>query len=100
VNKLARNRDDHQKESSFAGPLWKESGFVNHRFHSFPACFGQSGVDKTLSSGHIDVEVVSFFFLRCAPCIGELSGLDDLQKRYARDKVLVADVTTYKAALN
>src|SRR5262249_61423705 len=31
---------------------------------------------------------------------GELSGLDDLQKRYARDKVLVADVTTYKAALN
>src|SRR5215510_15517716 len=26
-------------------------------------------------------------------------GLNDLQKRYARDKVLVADVTMYKAAL-
>jgi thiol-disulfide isomerase/thioredoxin len=45
------------------------------------------------------VEVVSFFFLRCPPCLAELSELNDFQKRYAIDKVLVADVTTYIAAL-
>jgi thiol-disulfide isomerase/thioredoxin len=43
------------------------------------------------------VEVVSFFFLGCAPCITELPRLNDLQKRYGKKKLLVADVTTYKA---
>jgi hypothetical protein len=45
------------------------------------------------------VEVVSFFFLRCAPCLSDLWELDDFQKRYPKDKVLVVDVTTYKVAL-
>jgi hypothetical protein len=45
------------------------------------------------------VEVVSFFFLRCAPCVYDLRNLNDFQKRYPRDKVLVVDVTTYKVAL-
>jgi thiol-disulfide isomerase/thioredoxin len=43
------------------------------------------------------VEVVSFFFLGCAPCMTELPRLNDLQKRYGKKKLLVADVTTYKA---
>lgn len=45
------------------------------------------------------VEVVSFFFLRCFPCISEMPELDDFQKRYPKNKVLVVDVTTYKVAL-
>jgi len=43
------------------------------------------------------VEVVSFFFLGCAPCMSELPALNDLQKRYRKKGVLVADVTTYEA---
>ena len=45
------------------------------------------------------VELVSFFFLRCSPCLSELEDLDDFQKRYPKDRVLVVDVTTYEAAL-
>ena len=45
------------------------------------------------------VEVVSFFFLRCAPCLYDLQNLSDFQKRYPKDKVLVIDITTYEAAL-
>jgi thiol-disulfide isomerase/thioredoxin len=45
------------------------------------------------------VELVSFFFLHCAPCLSELEDLNSFQKRYPKDKVLVVDVTTYKAAL-
>ncbi|MFZ1974513.1 MAG: TlpA disulfide reductase family protein [Candidatus Acidiferrales bacterium] len=43
------------------------------------------------------VEVISFFFLACVPCRAELPALDDLQKRYETQKLLVADVTTMKA---
>jgi len=45
------------------------------------------------------VEVVSFFFLRCPPCLYDLQKLDDFQKRYPKDKVLVVDITSYKVAL-
>jgi thiol-disulfide isomerase/thioredoxin len=45
------------------------------------------------------VEVVSFFFLRCAPCLADLWELNDFQKRYPKVKVLVVDITTYKVAL-
>ena len=40
--------------------------------------------------------MISFFFLGCAPCLVELPGLNALQRRYQRDKLLVADVTSYK----
>ncbi len=59
--------------------------------------FGHSLGSDLIQEGR--VEVISFFFLRCAPCISELEHLQDFEKRYAKDKVLVADVTTYKAAL-
>jgi thiol-disulfide isomerase/thioredoxin len=42
------------------------------------------------------VEMISFFFLGCSPCIQELPDLNALQKRYGRKKLLVTDVTTYK----
>jgi hypothetical protein len=42
------------------------------------------------------VEVISFFFLRCAPCMHELSDLNALQKRYGKGKLQVTGVTTYK----
>jgi thiol-disulfide isomerase/thioredoxin len=45
------------------------------------------------------IEVVSFFFLRCPPCIYDLGPLDELQKKYSKNNVLVTAVTTYKAAL-
>jgi hypothetical protein len=43
------------------------------------------------------VQVISFFFVGCAPCESEVSDLDALQKRYGTQKLLVADVTTRKA---
>lgn len=46
------------------------------------------------------VEVVSFFFLGCAPCIEEFHALSKLQKRYPREKLLVVDATTYEANTN
>lgn len=42
------------------------------------------------------VEVISFFFLGCSPCLRELPYLDALQKRYGEEKLQVTDVTTYK----
>jgi thiol-disulfide isomerase/thioredoxin len=42
------------------------------------------------------VEVISFFFLACAPCMNELPKLNDLQKRYGQEKLQAAAVTTYE----
>lgn len=52
-------------------------------------------VSEVIKKGR--VEILSFFFLGCAPCISELPALNDLQKRYKKKGLLVADVTTYKA---
>jgi len=46
------------------------------------------------------VEVISFFFLGCYPCMRELPHLDALQKRYGEKKLLVTDVTSYKVNLH
>ena len=42
------------------------------------------------------VEVISFFFLGCSPCMQELRDLDALQQRYGRKKLLVTDITSYR----
>jgi len=42
------------------------------------------------------VEVISFFFIGCAPCMSEFPDLIALQKQYG-GKILVADVTSYEA---
>jgi thiol-disulfide isomerase/thioredoxin len=43
------------------------------------------------------VEVLSFFFLGCAPCMRELSELNTLQDRYGKKKLVATAVTTYKS---
>lgn len=43
------------------------------------------------------VQVISFFFVGCAPCESEVSDLDALQKRFGTQKLLVAVATTRKA---
>lgn len=55
---------------------------------------GNSGADL-FQQGR--VEVVSFFFLSCAPCVDEMPELNKLQKRYGKQKLLAVDVTSYKA---
>jgi hypothetical protein len=57
---------------------------------------GQQGADL-VQKGR--VEVVHFIFLRCSPCITQLKYLDSMQKRFGKENVLVANVTTYKTAL-
>lgn len=57
--------------------------------------FGTNSGAEVIQQGR--VEVVSFFFLGCAPCVSELPHLNELQKRYGTKKLLVTDVTTYKA---
>ena len=42
------------------------------------------------------VEVVSFFFLGCGPCLDEMPELNKLQKEYGKEKLLAVDVTSYK----
>jgi thiol-disulfide isomerase/thioredoxin len=42
------------------------------------------------------VEVISFFFLGCSPCMRKLPDLDALQQRYGKKKLLVTDITSYK----
>jgi thiol-disulfide isomerase/thioredoxin len=42
------------------------------------------------------VEVISFFFLGCAPCLRELSELNALQRRYGEKRLQVTAVTTYE----
>jgi thiol-disulfide isomerase/thioredoxin len=46
------------------------------------------------------VELISFFFLGCYPCMRELPHLDALQKQYGEKKLLVTDVTSYKVNLH
>lgn len=41
------------------------------------------------------VEMISFFFLGCAPCMEELSRLNTLQKRYGTKQLQVTGITTY-----
>lgn len=43
------------------------------------------------------VEVLSFFFVGCAPCMHELSDLNALQERYGQKKLRIIGLTTYKA---
>jgi len=54
---------------------------------------GKSGPDL-IQKGR--VEVISFFFLGCGPCVFEMPRLNELQNRYGKEKLLVADVTSYE----
>jgi thiol-disulfide isomerase/thioredoxin len=56
--------------------------------------FGNESGAELIRRGR--VEVISFFFIGCAPCMSELPDLNALQKQYG-GKILVADVTSYEA---
>jgi thiol-disulfide isomerase/thioredoxin len=60
--------------------------------------FGGEGTSELIQKGR--VEVVVFFFLRCAPCLREMPMLSEFQKRYSTDGVIAAEVTSYKMALS
>lgn len=45
------------------------------------------------------IELVHFMFLRCPPCISDLSNLDKFEQRYKKENILIANVTTYQSAL-
>ena len=74
--------------------------WANMEMHQAPPIpihklLGGASVSKLIQNGR--VEVLSFFFLGCSPCLRELPALNDLQRRYPGENVLVADITTYKA---
>ena len=74
--------------------------WANLEMHPAPPVTVLKMLGRNSPSGLVQlgrVEVISFFFLGCSPCIHELPHLDALQKRYGRKKLLVTDVTTYKA---
>jgi thiol-disulfide isomerase/thioredoxin len=73
--------------------------WANLEMHPAPPVTVLKMLGRSSPSGLIQpgrVEVISFFFLGCSPCMRELPDLNDLQKRYGRKKLLVTDVTTYK----
>jgi thiol-disulfide isomerase/thioredoxin len=74
--------------------------WANMEMHAAPhvpilKILGRSSPSALIQPGR--VEVISFFFLGCSPCLQELPYLDALQKRYGEKKLLVTDVTSYKA---
>jgi thiol-disulfide isomerase/thioredoxin len=94
MNSLVKSHSDDA-----AGWGAEDLHWANLEMHSAPAVtvlkmLGGNPASGVIQSGR--VEVISFFFLGCSPCIYELPHLDALQKRYGRKKLLVTDVTTYK----
>jgi thiol-disulfide isomerase/thioredoxin len=54
---------------------------------------GGASASNLLQPGR--VQIISFFFLGCAPCMRELSELNELQKHYGTEKLRIGAVTTY-----
>jgi thiol-disulfide isomerase/thioredoxin len=77
-----------------------ELRWANLEMHAPPQinvlkAFGPTAPSGLITTGR--VEVISFFFLECPPCMEELSQLDALQKRYGPKKIRIIAVTTYEA---
>jgi thiol-disulfide isomerase/thioredoxin len=73
--------------------------WANLEMHPAPPVTALKTLGRSAPSGLIQpsrVQVISFFFLGCAPCMEELPNLNALQERYGKEKLLVTDVTTYK----
>jgi thiol-disulfide isomerase/thioredoxin len=73
--------------------------WANLEMHPAPPVTVLKMLGRSSPSGLIQpgrVAVISFFFLGCSPCMRELPDLNELQKRYGKEKLLVTDVTTYK----
>jgi len=77
----------------------KELHWANLEMHAAPPVTVLKMLGGNSSFGLIQpgrVEVISFFFLGCSPCMYELPHLDALQERYGMQKLLVTDITTYE----
>jgi thiol-disulfide isomerase/thioredoxin len=77
----------------------EELHWANLEMHSAPEIAVVKALGRDSAAGLIEpgrVEVLSFFFLGCAPCMRELSELNALQKRYGKKKLRVIGLTTYK----
>ena len=99
VAELNRLRDAHPKDVLGWGNDFLN--WANMEFKPAPSIpvlktLGRGASSDIIQKGR--VEVVHFFFLRCSPCMTDLRYLTEFQKRY-KSKVLVANVTTYNAAL-
>ena len=73
--------------------------WVNLEMHPAPPIavlkmLGRSSTFSAFQPGR--VEMISFFFLGCAPCMEELSRLNALQKQYGEKRLHVTAVTTYR----
>ena len=94
MNRFIKSHPDEAKGWGAEDLHW-----ANLEMHTAPPVTVLKMLGKSSPSGVIQpgrVEVISFFFLGCSPCMRELPDLNDLQKRYGKKKLLVADVTTYK----
>ena len=97
LNSFAKSHMDETAGSGVEDLHW-----ANLEMHPAPAVTVLKMLPRNFSSDLIRpgrVEVISFFFLGCYPCMRELPHLDALQKRYGEKKLLVTDVTTYKVNL-
>jgi hypothetical protein len=75
--------------------------WANMEMHTAPdiTALKVFGATSSSGSGLIQrgrVEVLSFFFLACAPCMHELSELNSVQNRIGKNKLVVSALTTYK----
>jgi thiol-disulfide isomerase/thioredoxin len=91
-----------EKSHPFLKNTWGASGlrWATLEMHPPPEINVLKALGPRSPSGLIAtcrVEVISFFFLGCAPCMDELSQLDALQKRYGAKKIRITAVTTYEA---
>jgi thiol-disulfide isomerase/thioredoxin len=80
----------------------QDLNWANMEMKAAPAIPALKAIGASLNGKLIQrgrVELVSFFFLRCAPCITELPELNELQKRFPKRRLLVVGVTTYQTAL-
>lgn len=88
------------KSQPKATGIWgTEVHWANMEMHAAPqitalTVFGGNPGSSVIQPGR--VEVLSFFFLGCAPCMRELSELNSVQNRYGKNKLVVSALTTYK----
>lgn len=97
INELKNSTPDAVSSRSSQDLSW-----ANMEMKAAPAIPALKAIGASLNGKLIQrgrVELISFFFLRCSPCLAELPMLNDLQKRFPKRKLLVVGVTTYQTAL-
>ncbi len=97
LNTFARSHPDETADWGARVLHW-----ANLEMHPPPAITAVKMLRGNFSSDLIRpgrVELISFFFLGCSPCMRKLPHLDALQKRYGEEKLLVTEVTSYKVNL-